>query len=119
MMPASLFARTHSTSSAQIAGAFWASQDLLRRERGELARYGAPLPTLLSPAPVRAGYVVFDDAGFDFCGHGNNEVDGARAFLFLILDKQREAQDIIAWAPQLNRLSAWLNRAWMLAQEAA
>ncbi|ANY85144.1 hypothetical protein BB934_43900 (plasmid) [Microvirga ossetica] len=118
-MPTNPFSRTRVASSVQIAGAFWTSQDLLRREPDELARYGVPLPSLLGSAPIRAGYVVFDEAGFEFCRHDNNEMEGVRAFLFLILDKQGEAQDIIAWAPQLNRLSAWLNRAWMLEQEAA
>jgi hypothetical protein len=77
------------------------------------------MPSLLGLAPVRVGYVVFDEARFDFARHGNNEVEGVRAFLFLILDQKGEAQDIVAWAPLLNRLSAWLNRAWMLEKEAA
>lgn len=118
-MPTKTFSRTLLASSAQIAGAFWTSQDLLRRERDELARYGVPMPSLLGSALVRAGYVVFDEHGFDLCRHSNSEVVGVRAFLFLVLDQQGEAQDIIAWAPQLNRLSAWLNRAWAMEKAAA
>ncbi|GEO16956.1 hypothetical protein MAE02_46520 [Microvirga aerophila] len=103
---------------ADIAAAFWGCGDLLARETNELVRLGVPVTALTEPFPVRVGYVVFDELGFRFKPRGINEVEGVRAFLFLITDKHGEVSDIVAWAPMVRRLSTWLNRASALGEEA-
>jgi hypothetical protein len=78
---------------------------------------GIPADTLAGPIPVKAGHVVFDDIGFEFEHHHKHGTEGVRAFLFLITDSQGVARDVVAWAPQLGKLTTWLNRAWALGEE--
>jgi len=88
------------SSGVSIAATFCACLPLLSREIKDLAKYGAPAAVPAS-ALVRAAYVEFDECGFEF----NKE--GQRALLFLITDDRGEATNILAWAPQLDRLESW------------
>jgi hypothetical protein len=96
---------------------FYCSSPLLPREVEELERLGIPADTLAGPVPVGAGYVVFDEYGFEFEQHTKHGTEGTRAFLFLVTDHQGVARDVVAWAPQLSKLTTWLGRAWALGEE--
>lgn len=97
----------HSNSTtASIAAAFYNNEELLRREIEELAREGTPA-SIPASASVLAGYVEFDQSGFEFHAPGINEVGGVRAFLFLICDCYGNPKDIVAWAPLISRLESW------------
>jgi hypothetical protein len=98
-------------------GIFEASNNLLPREVEELERLSVPADALAGPIPVKAGRVVFDDLGFEFEHHHKHGTEGVRAFLFLITDSQGVARDVVAWAPQLGKLTTWFNRAWALGEE--
>ena len=102
---------------ARLAGTFWANSNLLPREVTELARLGVPMDGLIGPPPIRAGYVLFDELGFEFDHHDRHGREGVRAFLFAITDPQGVCRDIVAWSPQLNRTATWLGRAWALGEE--
>jgi hypothetical protein len=101
----------------RTAGTFNSNSKLLPREVEELKRLGVPPDALEGPVPVRAGYVVFDELGFEFEHHSKHGTEGTRAFLFLVTDHQGVARDVVGWAPQLGKLTTWLNRAWALGQE--
>ena len=66
---------------------------------------------------VRAGYVLFDEFGFEFEHHDRHGREGVRSFLFLVTDRQGAARDVVAWTPQDGRVTSWLNRAWALGEE--
>lgn len=99
-------------SPARIAGTFDSHNNLLPHEVDELARQGVPTVALLGPDPVRVGYVVFDESGFEFEQHHRHGTEGVRALLFAITDCQGIYRDIVAWSSRLNQTAAWLNRAW-------
>jgi hypothetical protein len=101
----------------RIEQTFYSSHPLLPREVEELERLGIPPDTLAGPVSVGAGYVIFDEHGFEFEHHSKHGAEGTRAFLFLVTDHQGVARDIVAWAPQLGKLTTWLNRAWALGEE--
>jgi hypothetical protein len=101
----------------RTVGTFNSSNNLLPREVEELERLGIQADALAGPIPVRAGYVVFDELGFEFEQHDKHGTEGTRAFLFLITDHQGVARDVVAWAPQLGKLTTWLGRAWALGEE--
>lgn len=101
----------------RIEQTFYCSHPLLPREVEEVEQLGIPPDTLAGPIPVGAGYVIFDELGFVFDHHTGHSAVGTRAFLFLITDHQGVARDVIAWAPQLGKLTTWLNRAWALGEE--
>ncbi|ANY78465.1 hypothetical protein BB934_09670 [Microvirga ossetica] len=101
-----------------MSGTFDASNNLLPRDVEAFVRSGVAPDTLAGPVPVRAGYVVFDALGFEFDHHTNTEA-GVRAYLFLILDHQGVARDVVAWAPKRKLLATWLGRAWALGEECA
>jgi hypothetical protein len=103
---------------ARTAGTFDASSNLTPRDVALFERNGVAADVLASPAPIRAGYVHFDAMGFEFDHHTNTE-EGVRAYLFLILDHQGVARDVVAWAPKQKRLATWLGRAWALGEECA
>jgi hypothetical protein len=113
--------KSHSTltliTPVRTAGTFNSGNNLLPREVEELERLGIPPDALAGPIPVRAGFVVFDEYGFEFEQHSKHGTEGARAFLYLVTDHQGVARDFIAWAPQLGKLTTWLNRAWALGEE--
>jgi hypothetical protein len=101
----------------RIKGTFYSNHPLLPREVEELKRLGIPPDTLAGPVAVGAGYVIFDDLGFEFDRHTGHGTEGERAFLFLVTDHQNVVRDIVAWAPQLGQLTTWLGRAWALGEE--
>ena len=102
----------------RTTGIFNASNNLRPQDVAELERMGIPADALAGPVPVRSGYVVFDELGFEFEQHHRHGAEGVRAFLFLITDGQGVARDVVAWSPSLNRLTTWLGRAWALGEEA-
>ncbi len=106
-------------SPTRTSGTFHANPNLLPREVAELERMGIPADTLAGPTPVRAAYVVFDEASFEFEQHHKHGVEGVRALCFLVTDSHGQACDVVAWAPQIGKLATWLNRAWALGEEAA
>jgi hypothetical protein len=104
-------------TSARTSGTFDASNNLLPRDVEAFVRQGVPADALANPVPVRVGYVVFDEFGFEFEHHNENREAGVRAFLFLITDHQGVARDVVAWCPKLSKLETWLGRAWALGEE--
>jgi hypothetical protein len=102
----------------RTTGVFNASNNLRPRDVADLECMGIPADALAGPVPVRSGYVVFDELGFEFEQHHRYGTEGVRAFLFLVTDGQGVARDVVAWSPSLNRLTTWLNRAWALGEEA-
>lgn len=80
-------------------------------------RLGISADALSGPNPVKAGYVLFDELGFEFEQHDKHGTEGVRAFLFLITDSRGVARDVVAWAPKLGKLTTWLNRAWALGED--
>ncbi|WP_262299650.1 hypothetical protein [Microvirga sesbaniae] len=107
------------SSPARTAGTFNAISNLLPREVTEMERLGIPADALAGPTPVKASYIVFDNGGFEFEHHHKHGVEGVRAFLFLVSDSLGLARDVVAWAPQMNRLATWLGLAWALGEELA
>ncbi len=103
----------------RTAGTFDSHNDLRPHEVAELEGMGIPADALVGPIPVRSGYVVYDELGFEFEQHHPHGMEGVRAFLFLVTDGQGVARDVVAWSPSLNKLTTWLNRAWALGEEAA
>jgi hypothetical protein len=103
-------------SPARTSGTFDASNNMLPRDVETFERAGVTPDVLAGPVPVRAGYVHFDEASFEFDHHTNMEA-GVRAFLFLITGHQGVARDVVAWAPKQERLATWLGRAWALGEE--
>jgi hypothetical protein len=101
----------------RTAGTFDASNNLTPRDVALFERNGVAPDVLVGPVPIRAGYVVFDDAGFEFEHHTDTEA-GVRAYLILITDHQGVARDVVAWVPKQRRLTTWLGRAWALGEEA-
>jgi hypothetical protein len=100
-MPRSTSSQGRHSKAAHITAIFWASSDNLRlREIKDLERYGVP-PALRGFEPIRAGYVMFEELGFEF------KKGGVRAFLFLITNERGEVLDIVAWAPLLNHCATW------------
>ena len=89
---------------ARTSGTFDASNNLLPRDVEAFVRQGVPADALAGPVPVRAGYVVFDEFGFEFEHHNENREAGVRAFLFLITDHQGVARDVVAWVPSSANL---------------
>jgi hypothetical protein len=100
-------------TSQRLAGTFEAHHAPTTREVGSLTAQGVPTDAL---ADLRAGYVVFDELGFEF-EHHIDGMEGVRALLFLITDGQGVARDVVAWTPHDGRLATWLNRAWALGEE--
>ena len=79
---------------ARTSGTFDASNNLLPRDVEAFVRNGVAADTLAGPVPVRVGLVHFDALGFEFDHHTNKEA-GVRAYLFLILDHQGVARDVV------------------------
>jgi hypothetical protein len=104
-------------TSARTSGTFDASNNLLPRDVEAFVRQGVPADALAGPVPVRVGYVVFDEFGFEFEHHNENQEAGVRAYLFLITDHLDVARDVAAWCPKLSKLETWLGRAWALGEE--
>ena len=102
----------------RTAGIFNASNNLRPQDVADLERMRIPADALAGPVPVRSGYVVFDELGFEFEQHHRHGEEGVRAFLFLVTDGQGVARDVVAWSPSLNKLTTWLGRAWALGEEA-
>jgi hypothetical protein len=107
-----------SITPTRTAGIFNASNNLRPREVVELESMGILADALAGPVPVRSGYIVFDELGFEFEQHHHHGEEGVRAFLFLVTDGEGVARDVVAWSPFLNKLTTWLNRAWALGEEA-
>jgi hypothetical protein len=107
-----------SITPVRTAGTFDSHNDLRPHEIAEMEGMGIPADALAGPVPVRSGYVVFDELGFEFEHHHRYGQEGVRAFLFLVTDGQGVARDVVAWSPSLNKLTTWLGRAWALGEEA-
>ena len=107
-----------SITSVRAAGVFDSHNSLRPHEGAELVALGIPADALAGPVPVRSGYIVFDQLGFEFEQHHPHGTEGVRAFLFLITDGQDVARDVVAWSPSLNKLTTWLGRAWALGEDA-
>ena len=83
-----------------------------------LMREGVGAPALIWPhLPARAS-VVFDCRRrlFDFAEDTSDE-GAASAFVFLSLDEEGEPADLVAWAPQEQRLAAWFGASPLLGAE--
>jgi hypothetical protein len=101
-----------------IMGTFNACRTLSLQEVEELERLSIPPDALAAPIPVAASDVYFDGNRFAFEHHHHHYGEkGVRAFMFLITNPWDEAIDIVAWSPSLNKLAAWLGRAWALGEE--
>ncbi len=88
------------------------------REFTGLMREGVGAPALIWPhLPARA-FVAFDRRRplFDFAADAGDE-GAASAFVFLALDEEGETADLVAWAPQENRLAAWFGASPLLGAE--
>lgn len=81
-------------------------------------REGVGAPALIWPhLPARAS-VVFDRRRplFDLAEDAGDE-GAASAFVFLALDEEGEPADLVAWAPQEQRLAAWFGASPLLGAE--
>ena len=105
-------------SPQRLIGTFAAHHTLRPRESDELRRLGVADLALISPSPLRGGYIVWDGPHrFVFEQHEPTHVTGERAFLFLVTDGGGDPADIVAWQPTSNRIGTWLGLAWALGQE--
>jgi hypothetical protein len=75
------------------------------------------MDALMGPPPLKAGYVVFDQHGFEFEHHSSLGTEGTRASLFLVTDPWGTALDIVAWCSKTGRLATWLGRAWAIGED--
>ncbi len=80
-----------------VAGVFTSLPQLTRHEIECLDTTGIPMSALMGPPPLKAGYVVFGEHGFEFEQHCPLGLEAVRALIFLILDRQGQAWDIVAW----------------------
>jgi hypothetical protein len=102
---------------AFVAGVFSSLPQLTRYEVEGLDRMGVPMSALMGPPPLKAGYVVFGQHGFEFEQHCPPGVEGMLALIFLILNRQGEAWDMVAWCSRTGQLASWLGRAWAIGEE--
>jgi hypothetical protein len=101
----------------RIAGVFTSLPPLTRYEVDRLHRMGVPMGALMGPPPLKVGYVVFSERGFEFEQHCPLGVEGMRALIFLILNRQGEAWDLVAWCSRTGQLASWLGRAWAIGED--
>jgi hypothetical protein len=100
-----------------VAGVFTSLPQLTRNEVEGLDRMGVPMSALMGPPPLKAGYVVFGEHSFEFEQHCPLGVEVSRALIFLILDRQGQAWDMVAWCSNTGRLASWLCRAWAIGED--
>ncbi len=100
-----------------IAATFDYLPNLTRYEVDRLHARGVPVSALVGPPPVKTGYVVFDQHGFEFEHHSPWGTEGTRAFLFLVSDPWGTARDIVAWCSKTGQLATWLGQAWALGED--
>jgi hypothetical protein len=100
-----------------VAGVFTSLPQLTSYEVERLDSMGVPMSALMGPPPLKAGYVVFAQHGFEFEQHFPLGVEGMRALIFLILDQQGEAWDMVAWCSRTGQLASWLCRAWAIGED--
>lgn len=109
-----------SFSPARISGTWASHGELLPREINELQRQGVTPLALTYPHPIRAGYVCWMTPDrFEPESWAPHSRKAERAFLFLVRDGSGDAVDVVAWAPQTERIGTWLGRAWALGEETA
>jgi hypothetical protein len=102
---------------AYVAGVFSSLPQLTRYDVERLDRMGVPISALMGPPPLKAGHVVFGQHGFEFEQHCPPGVEGTRALVFLILNRQGEAWDMVAWCSRTGQLASWLGRAWAIGED--
>jgi hypothetical protein len=102
---------------ARVAGVFTSLPQLTRHEAEGLSNMGVPMSALMGPPPLKAGYVVFGEHSFEFEQHCPPGVEATRALIFLILDRQGEAWDLVAWCSTTGQLASWLCRAWAIGED--
>ncbi len=100
-----------------VAGVFTSLPQLTRYEVDRLDRMGVPMSVLIGPPPLKAGYVVFGRNGFEFEQHCPLSVEGMRALIFLILNHQGKACDMVAWCSRTGQLASWLGRTWAIGED--
>ena len=102
---------------AYVAGVFTSLPQLTRYEVEGLGHMGVPIGALMGPPPVKAGYVLFGEHGFEFEQHCPLGAEATRTLIFLILDRQGEAWDMVAWCCKTGQLASWLGRAWAIGED--
>jgi hypothetical protein len=102
---------------ARVAGVFTSLPQLTRHEVERLGNMDVPMSALMGPPPLRAGHVVFGQHDFELEQHCPPGVEGMRALIFLILDQQGEAWDMVAWCSRTGQLASWLCRAWAIGED--
>ncbi len=102
---------------ACIAGVFSSLPQLTGYEVNRLHGVGIPMSALKRPPPLKAGFVVFSEHGFEFEQHCSLGVEGMLALIFLILNRQGAAWDMVAWCRKTGQLASWLGRAWAIGEE--
>jgi hypothetical protein len=100
-----------------VAGTFDYLPNLTPSEVERFHAMGVPLNALIGPPPLKAGYVVFGQDGFEFEHHSPLGTEGTRAFLFLVTDPWGTALDIVAWCSKTGQLATWLGRAWAIGED--
>ena len=101
----------------RIAGVFTSLPQLTGYEVNRLHDMGIPMSALEGPPPLKAAHVVFSGHGFEFEQHCPIGVEATRALIFLILNRQGEAWDMVAWCRNTGQLASWLGRAWAIGEE--
>lgn len=83
-----------------------------------LLTHGVPASALACDPPVIGTVIPRNDGTFDFCDESRTEAPTEQAVLFVSLEPDGTATDLVAWCPQSRRLGTWLGRAALLGDPA-